>query len=270
MPEDLKTLPLKHGRLSWQELGEGPPLVLLHGWAMSHVVFAEQAELLSRSFRLLIPDLPGHGGSDPVDPCSLVSIARILADWLEKLDIKQVNLLGWSLGGQVALQLSADFPDLVQRLVLLSSTPRFCVSENWSAGLPPGELRMLRRGIQKKYLATMGNFFDLQFKGEELAAERRREIIQFAVRPVGLPDPAVALSTLGILGQEDLRPLLHSIDRQTLVIHGENDEIIPHAAGQYLSQTLPNARFVSLPGIGHAPFLSCPELLARLVREFCR
>ncbi len=273
MTESLRELEFEYGRFSWREIGQGPSLVLLHGWSMSHAVFAELADLLAADFRLLIPDLPGHGASAPVEPyipCSLSSFAQILALWLKNLEVQQVDLLGWSLGGQVALQFAAIFPQRVRKLLLISTTPRFCAGDDWSAGLPTKELRALRRRLKSRYLATMGEFFDLQFQGEALSAERRREILQFAVRPVGLPTPEAALSTLGILEQEDLRPLLGSIGRQVLVVHGENDQIVPFAAGQYLTANLPHARLVSLPDIGHAPFLSYPERLAANVRDFCR
>ena len=270
MTEQLKSLQFAHGRFVWRELGEGPPLVLLHGWSMSHAVFSELAELLAGDYRLLIPDLPGHGQSAAVAPCGLIPFAQILADWLTHLDLAEVTLLGWSLGGQLALQFSADFPQQVTRLLLVATTPRFCATANWSAGLPSSELRALRQGLQKRYQATMGSFFDLQFKGEDLPAERRREIIEFAVRPAGRPDAAAALATLDILGQEDLRPLLAAIDRQTLVIHGENDQIIPCAAGRYLSEHLLHAEMVALAGLGHAPFLSRPSALVGLIRGFCR
>ncbi|WP_020675956.1 alpha/beta fold hydrolase [Geopsychrobacter electrodiphilus] len=270
MPEDLKTEQFEHGQLRWRELGEGAPLVLLHGWSMSHAVFTELAELLAPNFRLLIPDLPGHGGSDPVDPCSLFMMSKTLATWLNRLALGPVLLLGWSLGGQVAIQLSVDYPQLVERLLLMSSTPRFCASDNWAAGLPVNELRALRRGLVRHYLATMGEFFDLQFRGEAISPERRREILQFAVRPIGLPTPDAALLTLDILGREDLRDRLSSIQAPALVIHGQNDQIIPQSAGVYLTEHLPRASFISLSGIGHAPFLSRPGEIVRMIEEFCR
>jgi len=270
MSSDLKMLQLDHGRFCWRESGEGRPLVLLHGWSMSHAVFSELADLLSADYRLLIPDLPGHGESATVDPCDLKSFSQLLAVWLDNLGLDQVDLLGWSLGGQVALQFCADYQLRVRRLILLSSTPRFCIGDTWSAGLSQTKLRTLRRGLQMRYLATMGEFFDLQFEGEDLSSDRRREILRFAVRPAGLPEPENAISTLKILGQEDLRSLLDLIEHDSLIVHGENDQIIPLTAGEYLSEKLQHGQLVSLPSVGHAPFLSCPTLLVQLIKEFCR
>lgn len=265
----IKEMKFEHGHLCWQESGDGPPLVLLHGWSMSHAVFSEIAELLANDFHLYIPDLPGHGASDSAESFNMDSFVRILVSWMEKLNFKQGNLLGWSLGGQVAMSIAAACPQLVKRLVLVSTTPLFCADDNWSNGLPQGELHALRRGVQRRYLATMGDFFDLQFKNENISEERRREILRFAVRPVGLPDPEVALLTLDLLGQEDLRPLLNRVEQQALVIHGENDRIIPVSAGRFLAEILKDAKLATLPGIGHAPFLSRPGQVAQLLRAFC-
>ena len=265
-----RSLEVGSDRISWLELGEGAPLVLLHGWSMSHAVFSELARLLADNFRLLLPDLPGHGSSSSVRPCSLSAMAEVLGRWLEELQAEPVALLGWSLGGQVAMTLCLDRSTLVERLVLVSSTPRFCATEGWSAGLPVGELRALRRGLQRRYLATMGEFFDLQFAGEGMNAERRREILQFAVKASRLPDPEEALETLDILGREDLRERLSEIAQTSLVIHGESDRIIPFAAGCYLADHLPKAQLCSLPGVGHAPFLSAPRQVAAQLVEFCQ
>ncbi len=269
MSEQVQESSLSQGRFCWRETGEGSPLILLHGWSMSHAVFHELADLLATDYHLLIPDLPGHGGSAPLEQYSLKSLAQLLDEWLQHLGLSEVNLLGWSLGGQVAQQFAADFSSGVNRLLLMSSTPRFCCGEGWTAGLSPTELRVLRRGLQKRYLATMGDFFDLQFAGEELTPERRRQILQFAVRPVGLPEASDALATLDILAQEDLRPILGEIESQTCIVHGKIDQIIPVAAGNYLSESIKNSTFINLPDVGHAPFLSRPEYLARIIREFC-
>ena len=270
MTTGIKSMEIDSGQLCWFELGEGKPLVLLHGWSMSHAVFLELAELLAEDFRLLIPDLPGHGNSASVEPCSLDAMAVALGHWLTALAVEPVALLGWSLGGQVAMTLALTRPALVERLVLISTTPRFCAAPDWSAGLPLGELRALRRGLQRRYLATMGEFFDLQFVGEEMSAARRREILGFAVRSSKLPEPTQALETLELLGREDLRPRVPEIRQPALILHGEADRIIPFAAGAYLAAHLPAAELCALEGVGHAPFLSNPKQVAAQLMRFCR
>ncbi len=268
MSDDLRVIASAHGDFCWRELGHGPPLVLLHGWSGSHAFFAEIAEDLAADFRVLIPDLPGHGASVLVEPCTLEAIADLLTKWLTDINVDQADFLGWSLGGQIAMRLAITQPQVIQRLVLVASTPRFCASDDWSAGLPVSELRALRRGLLRRYQATMGDFFDLQFKGEQLPPERRREILQFAVRPVGLPDPEDAISTLDILAQADLRSFLPEIDFPTLVLHGDIDQIVPFAAGCYLAENIQGAQLKTLNAVGHAPFLSRPEQFIPLLRDF--
>lgn len=268
MTETRHSLDLTSGRLSWVEIGAGEPLVMLHGWSMSHAVFNELRELLKADYRLLIPDLPGHGGSAATQDCSLKGYADVVSAWLETLGIQRADILGWSLGGQVALQMAVDHPQQVERLLLLSSTPRFCAVDDWSAGLPEGELRALKRGLRLRYHATLGDFFNLQFEEGEISSQRRQEILRFAVRAASLPDPAVAARCLDLLGQEDLRSGLAGIKQPTLVLHGAEDKIIPAAAGRYLADKIPAAIYRSLEGVGHAPFLSRPKLVADAVREF--
>jgi pimeloyl-[acyl-carrier protein] methyl ester esterase len=265
-------IPLKHCRrqgLHWVEMGQGPPLVLLHGWSMSHAVFAELAAFLQADFRLLIPDLPGHGQSDALAPGNMdTMLARLTQVFSAELS-EPFALLGWSLGGQVAQCWALADPPRLRRLILLATTPRFCAGRDWPHGLPVGELRLLRRNLQQRYLATLGDFFDLQFKTEALSSERRREILGFAVRPVGPPPAAQAVATLEILAQQDLRSRVAQIKTATLVIHGQDDVIIPHEAGEFLAAQIQGAQMLSLPATGHAPFLSHPQLIADQIRKFC-
>ncbi len=256
----MKTFLLEDGRrLAYREAGSGPPLVLLHGWAMSSAVFSELLEALSPRFRVLAPDLRGHGFSDPGEGVTLAGLAADLRQWWDGLDLRGASLLGWSLGGQVALTLSPALSTRVERLVLLSSTPRFTAGADWPFGLPAGQVRAMARSLRGDYGRAMGDFFALQFAGEEIPRERHRRIVEFAVRAGRLPDPPVALAALETLATEDLRGVLCGIEIPTLVLHGGFDRIIPPGAGRYFAETLPDARHVEMDGVGHAPFLSRPD-----------
>lgn len=255
-------------RLAWREKGSGPALVLVHGWAMSSAVFAEALEALCGEFRVLAPDLRGHGASDAGDVHDLHGLASDLCWWAEALDLREMTLGGWSLGGQVALCAFGALRSRIRRLILVGTTPRFTAEEGWSHGLPATQVRAMSRDLKRRYEKTMGDFFALQFAGEEMAGERYRELLRFAVRGGRLPEPEVALAALDTLRQADLREDLSTVTCPALVIHGDLDRIIPLEAGRHLAEHLPEGRLRIMTGAGHTPFLSRPGETFQLWREF--
>lgn len=260
---------LADGRvLAWQETGCGAPLILLHGWSLSGAVFAELAASLPK-FRLLCPDLPGHGQSTPPAAATLPSLADDMAAWLAAVVPGPVTLGGWSLGGMVALELAAAGVVPVERLVLLATTPRFTTAADWPHGLPDGQVRALRRNLERRFEATLGDFFALTFADGEADAERLRAIRAFAVRPGGLPDRAAATALLDLLAEQDQRALPPQVACPTLVIHGTCDRITPVGAGRAIAAALPRGRFLEIAGAGHAPFWTRPDEVAAAIREFC-
>jgi pimeloyl-[acyl-carrier protein] methyl ester esterase len=262
---------LNDGRiLSYAEAGNGPPLVLLHGWAMSSAVFNEALQELSDEYRVLAPDLPGHGGSTAADDYGLEALAGDLQGWLAGLDLGDIRLLGWSLGGQIALHLAAGAGQRLSRLLLVATTPRFVADSEWSHGQSDGQVRIMARGLRRRFAATLDDFFAQQFGADELTDERLQQLQQ-QVSPAVRPTQAeAALAALETLRCSDLRDQLPTLEVPTLVMHGERDAIIPVAAGRYLAGQLSQARLQLLPGLGHAPFLSRPQESFQLWREFCR
>ncbi len=262
MPElpSLQLCDLPSGqKMAWREWGAGTPLIMLHGWSMSSVVFSEVAPLFAGHYRVLCPDLPGHGQSEPLAEYQLSSFATAIEVWAAQVAAESTALLGWSLGGQVALQMAAAGSLEIDKLLLIATTPRFCQSEDWPYGLPVTQLRALDRNLGRAYEKTLGDFFNQQFAADELTKERYRQILGFAVRPGQLPQADQARKALTVLGQEDLRQLLSEVRQPALVMHGALDQIIPLGAGEYLAAELPNARLCRLSDVGHAPFFSQPR-----------
>ena len=249
-------------RLAWREAGTGAPLVLLHGWCFSSQVFAEAFAVFSADYRVLAPDLPGHGVSDPAADDGFATLAADLREWLTALSLDRIRLLGWSLGGQVALELAAAPPPAqVERLLLVAVTPRFCAAADWLHGLPEGQVRAMERQLQRDYPATLRDFRERMLAGEELPPARCQRIAALSGPP---PSPAEALATLAALRRADQRHCLAALDCPTLVQHGELDTITLPGAALALAEAIPGARLELLPGIAHAPFLSRPnEVFAR-------
>ena len=260
---------LPDGRiLSWRETGAGPSLVLLHGWSLSGVAFTELAGLLS-GVRLLLPDLPGHGQSSPSAAATLPALADAIADWLAAVAPGPVLLGGWSLGGMVALELAARTDVPVEKLLLLATTPRFTQAADWPHGLPATQVRTLRRNLERRFEATLGDFFALAFANGEVDADRLRAIRAFAVRAGGLPDREAAGACLDLLARQDQRGRLPAIDCPTLVLHGTADQVTPIQAGRALAAALPHGQLREFVGVGHAPLWTRPLEVAGAIREFC-
>jgi pimeloyl-[acyl-carrier protein] methyl ester esterase len=262
---------LADGRvISYRQAGKGPTLVVLHGWAMSSAVFSEALQALSDEFCVLAPDLPGHGESSPAKDYGLDALAADLSAWMEGLQLAEVCLLGWSLGGQVTLRLASLAKQRISRLLLVATTPRFVADQDWPNGLAEGQVRIMARGLQRRFAKTLDDFFAQQFGEQELNAERRQWLIQ-QLSPKALPpQPDAAVAALETLRCSDLRSQLGELAVPALVMHGAEDGIVPPGAGRYLADMLPQARFQQLARAGHAPFLSYPEESFHLWREFCR
>jgi len=240
-----------------------PRLALLHGWGMHPGVFDPLAERLAADFDIMLPCLPGHGGTPPVATGTLESWARALADALPADTV----LVGWSLGGQVALRVALQWPTRVARLVLLATTPRFVAAPDWAAGLAAGELAAFGDALLREPRATLLRFLSLQTRGAPnartlLAALRR------GVQAAPPPDPGALAQGLDLLLTTDLRSAWPTLVQPVQIIHGGRDALTPPGAARWLAQTRPGARLALLDAAAHAPHLSHPDAVAAIIRGF--
>jgi pimeloyl-[acyl-carrier protein] methyl ester esterase len=248
--------------------GSGTPLVMLHGWGLNLRVFDALSLSLSDSCHVLRLDLPGHGKSawDPraatlPGHAMLVRdelLARVPAPWI---------LLGWSLGGQVALELAAAEPQRVERLVLIAATPRFVASHDWPYGMSSTALRLFAQRLTSDRRRTVSEFLELQVRGSA-AGERVLRELQAALVAHGETGLEALAAGLASLAQTDLRRRLGAIVQPALVLAGQYDRITPPQASRALAERLPGGRYAEFSRAGHAPFLSHARAVATAVREF--
>lgn len=158
-----------HG-LHVDSAGSGPPLVLLHGWALHGGLFAPLVPALARRFRVHVVDLPGHGHSPAVDPYTLDGIVARLDDRFARA--APLTVLGWSLGGTVALRWALRAPVHVARLVLVCATPRFVAADGWAHAMAPVTLARFADELRVAYRATLQRFLTLQVQGSDEGARR--------------------------------------------------------------------------------------------------
>lgn len=249
--------------LSIERRGHGNvPLVMIHGWAMHGGILHPLAEALDAHFDMYIVDLPGHGhsrdSSIPLEPraCAEAIIrATPPATWL-----------GWSLGGLVATTAALDFPQAVQRLVAISSTPKFVRADDWPHGNDPAMVAKLAADLAADYKATVDRFIALEAMGSpDPRAETRKLMAEAYER--GEPDPRVLLEGLRLLEQADLRARLPELGMPSFWIAGRRDRIV-HPEAMRWSAEAAGDRFVELAHAGHAPFIGHAAELAEAIVQF--
>jgi pimeloyl-[acyl-carrier protein] methyl ester esterase len=240
-----------------------PVLALLHGWGMNARVFDSLARRLADDFDLRPLDLPGHGGRPALAENTLQAWADDLAGQLPDGSI----VVGWSLGGQVAMRAALDHPRKIARLVLLASTPRFVATDDWDRGVDAADLEAFGAALRADPGATLLRFLSLQTRGMPGQKTLLQELRQTLLAGSAAADAALAAG-LSILRDSDLRGELPQLVQPTLVLHGALDTLTPAAAGAWLAGTLPAARHLELPRAAHAPHLSHADEVAGAVRRF--
>lgn len=244
--------------------GQGPDLVLLHGWALHGGMWGPWLDELAGDARLHILDLPGHGRSSwPVETHDLSGLARAVFPRIPR----GAAVLGWSLGGMLALELARQHPRHLQALLLVATTPKFLSGPDWEHGLQPAVLDEFTRGLVQDYRRTVQNFLALQTRGDEHALDTLRQL-RSRLATHGEPDPRALATGLDILRHADLREAVPRIALPSLVIAGEHDRLTAPGAGRELATQLPGARFRLIERSGHAPFLSHPREVLAEVRGF--
>ncbi len=244
-----------------ESLGAGPDFVLIHGWAMHGGVWRDLAERLAARHRVHCVDLPGHGYSAmPDGPYTLDAIADAVAATLPG----PAALLGWSLGGLVAMTIALREPGRVTGLALTGATPCFVNTPCWSAGLDAAVLDGFGARLRDEPGQTVRRFLALQVRGSE---DERRTLacLKAALDGAPAPDPRALTGGLAILREASLLPVLGRLRLPVRLIPGTRDTITPPAAAAFLGERLPAATTYPIDGAGHAPFLSHPQHFAMLL-----
>ena len=259
--------------LHWEEAGAGSPVVFVHGWSMSSRSFAWQLEATAPSHRAIAYDLRGHGRSRREELAleeghALEDHARDLSTLMEQLELSGAALVGWSMGGQVALEALPAIQDRLAALVLISTTPRFTVGGDWPHGLTEASVRALAARLEHKPQKALQRFFEGMFVAGELHETQLVDIERQVL--AGAPPVSVVTARRGLeaLLASDQRRRLQEVRVPTLLVHGERDPICLPAASAFAQAHIPGARRWVLPGLGHAPHLSRPALVNELLARF--
>ena len=265
-----------HGRpVIYAEAGAGPVLLLVHGMGGGYENWREVIGPLARRYTVIAPDLPGHGASAPSNgDYSVGALAVGLRDLLLALGHERATLVGHSLGGGVAMQLAYQFPELAERLVLVSSGglgPEVSLILR-AAALPGSELWITVSAQTATWVgpAVGRALAAVRLQPNPATAEVARGYASLAHPGRRAAFLATLRSVIGLGGQRiDASDLLYlSTGIPTLIVWGARDPIIPVSHGERAHAAILGSRLEIFDGVGHIPQLEAPDRFVTVLERF--
>lgn len=235
--------------------GEGPPLLLLHGWGASQELFAPVLPPLEPGRTLIVPDLPGFGET-PAPPVawSVHDYARWVVTLLDRLRVTRCDVIGHSNGGRIAIALAAEHPARVEKVVLVDSS---------GIRQPVSSRQRLRvRTYKALRVVERARIAPRWLRARAGARANRRGSADYRAAS------GVMRGTLVRLVNEDLTALLQHIVAPVLLIWGQRDEDTPLADARVMERHIPDAGLVVFENAGHYSYLEHPARFVRIVNVF--
>jgi pimeloyl-ACP methyl ester carboxylesterase len=252
-------------RIAYERRGEGPPLVLLHGWPMDGREWHRQIDGLSDEFTVVAWDAPGAGRSSdpPATFRRLPDWADCLVGFIEALGLGRPHVGGLSWGGGLALELYRRHPGVVRTLILASAYA------GWAGSLPDEvvtqRLQLMLRNSElppdRWAPALVATFF---------AKDAPSEIIREAVSIVSDLHPSATRVAMQAFAEADLRDVLPRIVVPTLLLCGEEDVRAPRSVWETLHSEIRGSKLVLIPGVGHVIDIEAAERFNTEVKTFLR
>lgn len=279
--EQNERYPVRHVRIhgyqrAYRIAGEGPALLLIHGISDNSVTWLPVFEALARRYTVVAPDLLGHGSSDkPRADYSVAAFANGMRDLLDVLGIDRATVVGHSLGGGVAAQLSYQYPERVERLVLVSAggiardvSPFLRV-----AAAPLSEVALLPLRMPGSWIVERALLEGLRLVGHDLGRDA-----DDILRVLGdLPESSArGAFTRTLRAAVDWRgQLVTMLDRcylaeemPTLIVWGAHDGVIPVAHARHVHAAMPHSELVVFDEAGHFPYHTDPQRFVEVLDEF--
>jgi len=244
-------------------IGQGQPLVLVHGWGMNNAIWSDFLVQLAQDHQITCIELPGHGKSP------WHTNQTLLSHWAQAcLEVAPPTAiwLGWSLGGLIAQYIAIHAKNRVQRLICMTSTPCFQQRDTWPNAMPSNTLKLFYTALIENHQQTLERFLALQVMGQK----QPKQLLKELKKPLFLrPEPQFGALKQGLkfLKQTDLRTQLGQIQCPQHWIFGGKDTLVPKMTCHALQQINPEARTTLIDSASHLPFLTHTSLCLKAIRS---
>ena len=265
----MKSLVLEDGnKLFYRVKGEGKTILCIHGFGADHGVFRFLERYLSNSFRIISMDLRGHGKSSCKSNNILVSdLSRDINELIKYLQIESFSLMGYSMGGTVALEYIRTFSDVkVEALILIESSLKMINDNSWNSGLFLGEYDHETHEETLKEIEFNWEEFCREFV-LKLSKKLNGKNYELAVKNLMNNNNKALLSLWNDMGKVDNRNIALMVDKRVLYISGNDSQFYREEAGKMISSMFKNGEFASVQG-GHLLLLENPVEVNRVIEKF--
>ena len=256
MKIDQKKVLIKGVKTSYSVVGNGQPLLILHGWPSSSNSWLEVQEILAQQgFQVICPDFPGFGASEvPANSWDLDDYLAWTVAFTDFLKLKEFTVLGHSFGGRVAIKLSVKYPTKVKSLILCGA-----------AGIKP-ELTFKQKMIIK--VAQAGNVLFSYKLLAEFKNAARRFFYLFLPHKDYIKANTAMKETMRKIIAEDLISLLSKIKARTLLVWGEKDKMVPLKYGHIFKEKISDSELKIILNAGHSPHKQAAATVAEIILKF--
>jgi pimeloyl-ACP methyl ester carboxylesterase len=272
----IHTLEVHGERVAYLDVGQGRPVILIHGFGGSMWQWEHQQQPLSAEFRLITPDLVGSGlSTKPEIEYRPEQMLEYFIGFMDGLRIRQATLVGNSMGAGLAIGMALTYPDRVSQLVLIDGLPA-----NVRERLTSPSIKRALDTAAPSWLASFGNWL---FGGVMIESVLKEIVHDPALltpaviersnrnrqRPGVIPPLMTVRGTLP-LWESGFAKRIGDIRHPTLILWGEEDQVFPLPAGEELQRTIKSSALVRIPNAGHIPQWERPDLANRAMIEFLR
>ena len=238
---------------------QAPLLVLLHGWGSSSKIWQSCISQLRKDFQVWCIDLPGHGQSHATSWDHSVEQGLGL---LESVLPRKSFIVGWSLGGLFAQLFLQQYPERVQNMMLIASTPKFTASENWPNGMAKKTLNRFTQKFSISPQQTLKQFYLLQTL-HSIHAKKILKLLEQSAEGQFLQSIGWGLQWLEVI---DLRASIIPSNLHIQMLQGENDQVLSVEAAEDAKQLWKSISLNKIANAGHVPFLSHPQIFFEKVQ----
>jgi len=249
--------------IAYTVLGDGPPLVLLHPFPVNHEFWLPAAQALTSRYRIVIPDVRGHGESDLGDgPATMEKHADDLARVLDDADVGRAVFAGVSIGGYILFEFWRRYRGRVAGLALCCTRPQADTAEARAGRLKAAE-DVLEQGTEPFIESMLPRVFS------QRTLTTRPDLVEQTRGMMRKMSPAdIAGVQRGMAQRPDSVPTLQTINIPTLLVMGEEDRFAPVSDGELMRSHISGSRLAIIPHAGHFAVWEQPEAVGTLLRQF--